>query len=174
MAHAPPSGGVQLTEFVKRPGLGREGRPLKVRANFFEVLSLPQQDLHHYDVTITPDVPPALNRRIFQQFEDMYRADLANIKTVFDGRKNIFAPKPLPFGDARTFELTLPEDDGITSSKRPPRNFVIKMKKAGAIRMEVLHRFLDNKQGLTNDCLTGKGELSPMVVSIPYYIFIVI
>lgn len=118
------------------------------------------------------------------------------------GRKNIFAPKPLPFGDARTFEvrpnnlstaqyfnkkqtylvmrrvcfkqLTLPEDDGITSSKRPPRNFVIKMKKAGAIRMEVLHRFLDNKQGLTNDCLTGKGELSPMVVSIPYYIFIVI
>jgi len=84
MAHS-PSGGVQLTEFVKRPGLGREGRPLKVRANFFEVQSLPQQDLHHYDVTITPDVPPALNRRIFQQFEDMYRADLANIKTVFDG-----------------------------------------------------------------------------------------
>uniref|UniRef100_A0A1D1YV71 Protein argonaute 1 n=1 Tax=Anthurium amnicola TaxID=1678845 RepID=A0A1D1YV71_9ARAE len=163
MAHAPPSAPVQLTEFVKRPGLGREGRPLKVRANFFEVLSLPQQDLHHYDVTITPDVPPALNRRIFQQFEDMYRADLANIKTVFDGRKNIFAPKPLPFGDARTFELTLPEDDGITSSKRPPRNFVIKMKKAGAIRMEVLHRFLENKQGLTNDCLTGIMALDVLI-----------
>jgi hypothetical protein len=30
------------------------------------------------------------------------------------------------------------------------------MKKAAAIRMEELHRYLDAKQAMSNECLTGK------------------
>src|SRR3954454_3215391 len=74
------------TEFVRRPGLGKAGRAIKVRANFFEVKSLPDANVHHYDITITPDVPPALNRRIYQQFEHMNsKGQLGGIRPVYDG-----------------------------------------------------------------------------------------
>src|SRR6266542_3042 len=134
---------IKITEFVKRPGVGRQGRAIKVRANFFEVTSLPDSNIHHYDVTITPEVPPSLNRRIYFEFENLQTNVLGHVKPVFDGRKNIYAPKPLTFadGDAATFDITLPEDDGATLGKRPPRAFKIKIKKAAEINMEELHRF---------------------------------
>src|SRR4051812_49045116 len=81
----------QLTEFVRRPGLGREGKPMKVRANFFEVQQLPETNIIHYDVTITPDVPPQLNRRVFDRFVELNRngvnrnGALGDIRPVYDG-----------------------------------------------------------------------------------------
>src|SRR5438045_2671674 len=80
--------GLQLTQFVRRPAQpGKAGRTIRVRANFFEVTSLPDQNVIHYDITITPDVPPALNRRIYQQFEHMNsKGQLGGIRPVYDGR----------------------------------------------------------------------------------------
>ena len=99
------STGLQLTEFVKRPGVGRAGRPVRIRANFFEITQLPSINVQHYDVTITPDVPPLVNRRVFQNLVQVHGAsDLGGSQPVFDGRKNIFSPKAFGF-DSKTFEV---------------------------------------------------------------------
>lgn len=100
---------LELTELVKRPGAGRSGQPVRVRANFFEVTSFPTQNIHHYDVTIDPiDKPPAVYRNVWQKFEDSNgQGLLTGTKTIFDGRKNVFSPKPLDLGEeqARAFEV---------------------------------------------------------------------
>jgi hypothetical protein len=98
---------LQLTEFVKRPGAGTAGRATRVRSNFFEVQSFPEGNIHHYDITITPDVPPVINRKIWKTFEDQDgQGALNKIRPVYDGRKNIFSPKALTLeGDAGMFEV---------------------------------------------------------------------
>jgi eukaryotic translation initiation factor 2C len=100
---------LDLTDLVKRPGAGKVGKPVRVRANFFEVTSFPTQNIHHYDVTIDPaDAPPAVYRKVWKSFEDVNgQGILTGIKTVFDGRKNVFSPKPLPLGEeqAKQFEV---------------------------------------------------------------------
>ncbi|CAI2201866.1 9982_t:CDS:2, partial [Funneliformis geosporum] len=92
--------------------------------------------------------------KIFQEFEITHREGKLNgIRSVFDGRKNIFAPQNFPFGDAATFNVTLPENE-IVSIKRTPKIFKIKIKKTGEIYMEELHRFLQGRNSMTPNCLT--------------------
>ncbi|CAG8434509.1 675_t:CDS:2, partial [Scutellospora calospora] len=166
-----PNGGVhepRLSEFTQRPSEGRLGKSIRIRSNFFEVLSFPEQNIIHYDVTITPDVPPALNRKIYEVFErENLVTALNNIRVIFDGRKNVFAPQYLPFGEAATFEVTLPEEDGTTSARRAPRIFRIKMKKAGEIVMGELHKFLDGQSSLTPNCLSAIMVLDVLIRHLP-------
>ncbi|CAI2187608.1 13780_t:CDS:2 [Funneliformis geosporum] len=54
-----------MIDFVKHPGLDRKGRVINVRANYFEISYLPYTNIYHYDIIITPEVPPSLNRRIY-------------------------------------------------------------------------------------------------------------
>jgi hypothetical protein len=76
----------QLTEFVKRPGVGHVGKLIRVRTNFFEVITMPDMDILHYDVTITPEVPQQLNRKVFERFSEQNRTGaLGGVKPVFDG-----------------------------------------------------------------------------------------
>lgn len=50
--------------FPKRPGVGKIGRPIKLRANHF-AMNIPDSYLQHYDCTIVPDkLPKRLNRYI--------------------------------------------------------------------------------------------------------------
>ena len=96
-----------LTRFVKRPGVGRAGRPVNICGNFFPVACLPDLAIHHYDVTISSDMPPAVNRRLFDELIKAYReSDLGGANPVFDGRKNMFSSKELPF-ESRTFDVSL-------------------------------------------------------------------
>ncbi|CAI2187230.1 12082_t:CDS:2, partial [Funneliformis geosporum] len=144
-----------LSTFCRRPTAGNLGRQVRVRSNFFEVLALPTQNIVHYDVTITPDVPPALNRKIFQEFEIIHREGKLNgIRSVFDGRKNIFAPQNFPFGDAATFDRT-------------PKIFKFKIKKTGEIYMEELHRFLQGRNSMTPNCLTAIMALDVLIRHLP-------
>jgi hypothetical protein len=100
---------VNLTELVKRPGAGKVGKPVRVRANFFEVTNFTNGNIHHYDVTLDPpSTPPAVQRKVWKTFEDTDgQGILKGIKTVYDGRKNVFSPKPLPLGEdnAMQFEV---------------------------------------------------------------------
>jgi hypothetical protein len=75
----------QITQFVKRPGFGQRGKPIKVRTNFFEILSMPEENILHYDVTITPKVPQRLNRKVFDRFVERNQGILRGAKPVFDG-----------------------------------------------------------------------------------------
>ncbi|CAO0794814.1 unnamed protein product [Mucor circinelloides] len=160
---------LELTELVKRPGAGRSGQPVRVRANFFEVTSFPTQNIHHYDVTIDPiDKPPAVYRNVWQKFEDSNgQGILTNIKTIFDGRKNVFSPKPLDLGEeqARAFEVDLAE--GASGPKRNSDVFKIRIKKAGEVNMEELRRFLLGQSACTSNCLTAIMVLDILVRHVP-------
>ncbi|KAF9118896.1 hypothetical protein BGW39_000781, partial [Mortierella sp. 14UC] len=116
---------LQLTEFVRRPQPGSVGRPIKINANFFEITQLPNINVFHYDVTITPDVPPIVNRRVFEHMLVVHaKSDLNSSRPVFDGRKSIFSPRVFPF-ESKTFDITLPEDEipkGVVA-RRPARSF---------------------------------------------------
>lgn len=41
----------------RRPNLGREGRPIGLKANHFQI-TMPRGFVHHYDVNIQPDKCP--------------------------------------------------------------------------------------------------------------------
>ncbi|KAL0140472.1 Piwi domain-containing protein [Mucor lusitanicus] len=138
---------LRMTPTKERPGAGRSGQPVRVRANFFEVTSFPTQNIHHYDVTIDPiDKPPAVYRNVWQKFEDSNgQGLLTGTKTIFDGRKNVFSPKPLDLGEeqARAFEIDLADGAGAApGGKRRTDIFKIRIKKAGEVNMEELRRFL--------------------------------
>jgi|SRR5579862_4091210 len=75
---------LQISDFEKRTQFGKNGKKLKVMTNFFEITHLPDiciyqyvpslssllllfdqmADLLRFDVNITPDVPPILNRYV--------------------------------------------------------------------------------------------------------------
>lgn len=61
---APQAAAPELPMFVcpRRPNLGREGRPIMLRANHFQI-SMPRGYIHHYDISIQPDkCPRKVNR----------------------------------------------------------------------------------------------------------------
>ncbi|KAF9207103.1 eukaryotic translation initiation factor 2C, 2 [Haplosporangium sp. Z 27] len=154
---------LQLTDYVKRPSVGKAGRQIQVRSNFFEITQLPNITIHHYDMSVTPDVPPLLNRKIFDQFITLYReSDLEGTRPVFDGRKNMFSPKKFPF-ESRTFEVILPGDVNNRRAASDTPSFKIKIKKAATINLEELHRFLQGKSSLTNNCLTAIMSLDVLI-----------
>ncbi|KAI9497727.1 Piwi domain-containing protein [Zychaea mexicana] len=161
---------LQLTDFVKRPGVCSVGKPTRVRSNFFEVTSFPTGNIHHYDVTIDPpSAPPALYRKVWKAFEDQDgQGVLKGIKAVFDGRKNAFSPKALPLGEeaAKAFEVQL--NDAEAQSKRAGGGeFTIRIKKAGEINMEELNRFLNGQTRASNNCLTAVMFLDILIRHVP-------
>ncbi|KAI9272608.1 Piwi domain-containing protein [Sporodiniella umbellata] len=158
---------LQLTELVQRPGAGKSGKPVRVRANYFEVTNFITSNVHHYDVTIDPpSVPPAIYRKVWKAFEDLDgQGILKGIKTVYDGRKNVFSPKALPLGEeqAMAFEVELQEQ----GTKRSGGMFKIRIKKAGEVNMEELRRFLNSQSACTSNCLTAIMVLDVLIRHLP-------
>ncbi|CAG8451565.1 6557_t:CDS:10 [Ambispora gerdemannii] len=160
----PPSGTRQIADFVKRPSFGRLGRPTRVRANFYPVEMLPSSNIHHYDVSITPDVP-RLNRQVYETFVRVHGAvALGGNKPVYDGRKNLFAAKKLPLQDASTYTVTLPEEGGGPQrARRPPNDFKITIRKTNQILMQELQDFLHGRSRQTPACLTAIMALDILI-----------
>ncbi|CAB5215692.1 Piwi-domain-containing protein [Rhizophagus irregularis] len=146
-----------VTEFVKRPGFGRLGRPIRIRTNYFEITNFPDSNIHHYDIVISPEVPPTLNRKIFQIATEN---SFYGIKAIFDGRRNVYTIRPFPFGDAQALDVTIPEDN---ASRRIPRIFKIKIKKVNEINMEEVYRFLDGRSSISSNILTGIMVLNVLI-----------
>ncbi|KAF9359202.1 Eukaryotic translation initiation factor 2C [Mortierella sp. AD094] len=163
---------LQLSDFVKRPSAGKSGREIKVRTNFFEITQLPDITVHHYDLSVTPDVPPPVNRKIFEAFMNQYRdSDLEGAQPVFDGRKNLFSPKKFSF-DSRTFDVVLPGD--MNNKRSPIPVFRVKIKKAATINLEELNRFLQGKCALTNNCMTAIMSLDVLIRHKPAMVHVTI
>ncbi|XP_029634731.1 protein argonaute-2-like [Octopus sinensis] len=101
-----------LPDFVSpsRPNVGQLGRPIQLRANFFKI-SFPKYNIHHYEVSISPDkCPRRVNREIVETMVQAYSAKIFHgEKPVFDGRKNLYSRMLLPFDRERVeLEVTLP------------------------------------------------------------------
>jgi len=111
LAGAPVAAAPELPMFVcpRRPNLGREGRPIMLRANHFQI-SMPRGYIHHYDISIQPDkCPRKVNREIIETMVHAYGKIFSTLKPVFDGRSNLYTRDPLPIGNDRVeLEVTLP------------------------------------------------------------------
>ena len=82
----------------KRPNFGSVGRHIALRTNFFRV-KLPKGDIHHYDLSISPDkCPRRVNRDIVEAMVSTYHKVFGEQRPVFDGRKNLYSSRALPIG----------------------------------------------------------------------------
>ena len=83
-----------------RPGFGKEGREIKLRANFFPV-KVPKGPLYEYDVSISPTAGTAIRRvkrRIFQlaeQTPDWASAGLRGV-VAHDHSSKLISARQLP------------------------------------------------------------------------------
>jgi hypothetical protein len=91
---------IKPNDLPVRPGFGTEGRPIKLRANFFPI-KVRSSTYYEYDVALSPVAGTAVRRvkrRIFQlaeQSSDWERFGLKNT-VAHDHSAKLISPKPLP------------------------------------------------------------------------------
>ncbi|KAI5388901.1 protein argonaute 5 [Lathyrus oleraceus] len=136
--------------FPNRPDYGRLGRKIQVRANHFQ-LQVADRDLHHYDVSISPEITSKkVCRDIINQLVKMYReSQLDNRIPAYDGRKSLFTAGPLPF-TSKVFVVVLTDDNRGSSSdsdrKKREREFKVTIKFASKTDLYNLTQFLRRMQ----------------------------
>ncbi|KAL7752065.1 hypothetical protein RI367_002594 [Sorochytrium milnesiophthora] len=102
--------------FVRRPPPGTLGRKVLVRTNHFAMTSVSSGNVHHYDVTITPEPKTrVLARKIFTQLLQGHAATLNNGRVVFDGAKNMYSAKELKPAQ-QEFRIDLDDAQEATST----------------------------------------------------------
>lgn len=131
----------ELPTFVapRRPNLGREGRPITLRANHFQI-SMPRGYIHHYDVSIQPDkCPRKVNREIIETMVHAFPRIFGSLKPVFDGRSNLYTRDPLPIGNEKMeLEVTLPGEGR-------DRVFKVAMKWLAQVNLYTLEEALEGR-----------------------------
>lgn len=90
----------------------------------------------HYDVAMVPDTPKSLLREVMVQFG---RKHYPNNHPAFDGRKNLYSPGLLPFGQSISDTITVEGDN-------KPRAFKVDIKFAREVDLTPLHDMLRSKQ----------------------------
>ncbi|KAF7087370.1 hypothetical protein CFC21_090567 [Triticum aestivum] len=130
--------------FPPRPGKGSAGSRCLVKANHF-IAQLPDKDLHHYHVSITPEVTSrVVNRAVINELVSLHRATyLGGRLPAYDGRKSLYTAGPLPFA-SKEFQITLLDDDNGSgsASQRRQRNFKVVIKFAARADLHRLGMFL--------------------------------
>ncbi len=123
----------------RRPNLGREGRPIMLKANHFQI-TMPRGYMHHYDVSIQPDkCPRKVNRDIIETMVNAYSKIFGNRKPVFDGRSNLYTRDPLPIGNEPVdLEVTLPGEG-------KDRVFRVTIKWAAQVSLYALEEALEGR-----------------------------
>ncbi|KAI0696653.1 argonaute-like protein [Cerioporus squamosus] len=161
---------------VKRSAFGTSGRALNVYTNHF-VTSAPEGSIYHYDVidAANKTLPARLNMEIIKRLQTVVAPDVFTPRVVYDGRKNIFAPRKLPFGPTDTQEFRFTLTDSTTPSqaaeaegeagerRRGPRVYKVKLALVNTINTEVLRRFVAGKQSHDNDVLTAITALNVVI-----------
>jgi len=175
---------------VRRPDIGKAGRPLAVHVNAF-IISVPEYTVYQYDVVIEPAVPAAKNFALVEAMQEAYKdvfktprqpasiskkvnlagatvkdADRPVFRCVFDGRKNLFSRQRLPLGDTDSGEFLVPDPGQEGNSKRP-RIFTIRLTKVQDIDLSVLRRYTEGKQAQDGKILTGIMALNVIVRMAP-------
>ncbi|KAK8938130.1 Protein argonaute PNH1 [Platanthera guangdongensis] len=131
--------------FHRRPGLGQLGTKCVVKANHF-LAELPDKDLHHYDVIITPEVrSKQMNRAIILELVRVYRETEMGMRLpAYDGRKSLYTAGFLPF-NSKEFAVKLAEEDegmGINRAKE----YKVAIKFVARVDLHHLRLFIEKKQ----------------------------
>ncbi|KAL6202913.1 hypothetical protein ACLB2K_026617 [Fragaria x ananassa] len=142
----PPSSD-KAVRFPARPQFGTVGKRIQVRANHF-LVDIAERDLHHYDVSISPEVPSKkTNRDIINQLVKMYaESNMGKRMPAYDGMKSIYTAGSLPF-TSKEFMVKLPEREGRAgpATKRKDREFKVSIKLANKPDLYQLQQFLLRK-----------------------------
>ncbi|XP_020104416.1 protein argonaute 10-like isoform X2 [Ananas comosus] len=143
-AEIPLPSSSKTLRFPSRPGLGRAGTRCIVKANHF-LTELPDKDLAHYDVTITPeDASRAVNRSIIAELVKLYReSDLGMRLPAYDGRKSLYTAGELPFFYREFGIKVVDEEDGINGPNI--REYKVAIKFVGKANLHHLGQFLAGK-----------------------------
>lgn len=159
--------------FLRRPGPGKEGKHMSVRTNYFAVTKLPSQNVHHYDISVTPEkCPIELYRSVFQAAIQANKEKFGGIAPVYDGRANAFAPKELPFR-SESFTVILPEEHGAPANpRRAPREFRLKIRWVAHINLEQLSEYMNGKTQINNNILTAIMAVDMILRNQPSYRFV--
>ncbi|XP_050281787.1 protein argonaute 5 isoform X2 [Quercus robur] len=134
----------------RRPGYGSVGKRIQVRANHF-LVEVADRDLHHYDVTITPEITSKkVNRNVMTQLDTMYReSHFGNRRAAYDGRKSLYTAGALPF-TSKEFIVKLQNEDHPASSSsgsaRKERQFKVAIKLVAKHDLQHLKEFLISRQ----------------------------
>ncbi|KAJ1385501.1 Ribonuclease H-like superfamily [Sesbania bispinosa] len=147
----PAPSSAKAIRFPDRPGYGKAGRKIQVRANHFQ-LQVAQCDLHHYDVSITPEIPSKkVSRDVLGQLIRMYQeSHLGRRVPAYDGRKSLVTAGPLPFS-SKDFVVRLVDDDDRGSSSgsartKREREFKVTIRFAARADLHHLQQFLRSQQ----------------------------
>ncbi|CAI5744072.1 unnamed protein product [Peronospora destructor] len=144
---------VVLTHFPSRPGFGQLGKPVTLYANHFKVKFNLTGDVYHYDVTFAEngrsfgnDGPPkALANKIMKTLMAELERHFPAVKVISDARKNIYAPRKLPFQQEEFKNLQLPDDEG----KAKEFSAIVKEADPVAIRMQQLEELFAGRLNYT-------------------------
>ncbi|XP_057429947.1 protein argonaute 10-like isoform X2 [Lotus japonicus] len=139
-----PSSSKSLS-FAPRPGFGQVGAKCIVKANHF-FAELPDKDLNHYDVAITPEVSSKIvNRSIIAELVRLYKeSELGMRLPAYDGRKSLYTAGALPFS-RREFKIKLIDvDDGVNPTKE--REYCVVIKFVARVNLHHLGQFLAGKR----------------------------
>ncbi|KAG9317399.1 argonaute-like protein [Chiua virens] len=157
---------------VRRSGYGTAGRQINVLANVFSITA-PENYIYHYDV-ISPSektLPARLNMMLIRHLQTVDAPDVFTPPAVYDGRKNMFSPRELPFSpstESQEFDVCLSDQarrgsPGENTSGRGPRVYKIRLTKVATINPEVLQRFILGQQSHDNDVTTALTALNVVV-----------
>ncbi|KAG8837222.1 hypothetical protein FRC18_009742 [Serendipita sp. 400] len=152
---------------VKKPGYGREGRNFQVFTNHFGA-QITDNIISHYDVIHPSEktLPAKLNFDIIESMQSKCFPQIFTPRCVYDGRKNLFASRDIPFpGDSTTqheFDVYLNGPPAADSTGNP-KAYKVRLTKVATINPEVLHRFLKGQQSHDNAVLTAITALNVVV-----------
>ncbi|XP_073265971.1 protein argonaute MEL1 [Populus alba] len=131
-------------KFAQRPDHGTVGSRCLIRANHF-LVELADRDLHHYDVSITPEVASrGVNRAIMRELLALNSTHFQSRKPAYDGRKGFYTAGPLTF-TSKDFVVTLIDKDDQGSVKKE-RKFKVTIKLASTTDLYRLKEFLQGRQ----------------------------
>ncbi|WVQ97314.1 hypothetical protein IAU59_004425 [Kwoniella sp. CBS 9459] len=180
-----------LTSFYVRPGYGKEGRPILVKSNFFQVRAVGRgKIIYHYDVDMEPVVsrganakkPKGLLRAVWEQLclEQQGEWKEGFQASAYDGRKNAFTPIRLPLArDAsQTFSVAVTPDGVVqhpdrreeSSSDDEGRRWKVTVKLVADIDLEHVMDFCKADQKAPSgeeECLTGLMATNVLMRDLP-------
>ncbi|KAJ7283579.1 argonaute-like protein [Mycena rebaudengoi] len=161
----PTTGGHVTTVGVKRPDFGTGGQPVPIYVNSFAT-TVPSSIIHHYDVVIAPSektLPARMTMDLIRRLQFDVAPQIFTPPCVYDGRKNIFSVRRLPFDTgSQEFDVTLADSKAETTGKGP-KVYKIKLTHVAEINPEVLKRFIAGDQSHDNTVLTAITALNVVI-----------
>jgi eukaryotic translation initiation factor 2C len=91
-----------------RPGYGKEGKAIKVRANHFSMTKIPKGPIYEYKISFDPEVKSKRIRRLLLQIlEDAPEYEPYKSFTAHDWSEKLVAAKKLPSPNDAPLEVTV-------------------------------------------------------------------